>query len=106
MKKIYHFTSKFFTKDTIYESAAKQCVYIIEENLGEQIAGYYNNTFGEKLIHVNSTIPSYYKNFVIAYFLSNNYMMNVRLKIVTICRISELINSKQYEDFINYKVSI
>lgn len=47
-------------------------IHIIEENLGNQIAGYLNHTFGEKLIHVNSEIPSYYKKVVIAYFLPMN----------------------------------
>lgn len=46
--------------------------YIIEENLGKHIAGYYHHTNGQKLIHVNSEIPRYYKELVIAYFLPKN----------------------------------
>ena len=71
----------------VYSLAAKNNIYIVEENLGNQIAGYSNNTFGEKLIHVNSKIPSYCKEFVIAYFLpqdTNKCTQNDNLSILTI----------------------
>ena len=69
MKKMHQF---YGSNQDMYKIAAENNIYIIEENLGNQIAGYYNNTFGEKLIHVNSEIPRYYKKFVIAYFLPKN----------------------------------
>lgn len=53
----------------VYEIAKERDALVIEENLGNQVAGYYNTTNDKKLIHVNSEIPSYCKNFVIAYFL-------------------------------------
>ena len=52
-----------------YKIAKERDALVIEENLGKQIAGYYNTTNDKKLIHVNSEIPSYCKDFVIAYFL-------------------------------------
>jgi len=59
---------KYINHDA-YKIAKEKNTLIIEENLGHQIAGYSNNTNDKKLIHVNSKIPSYYKNIVIAYFL-------------------------------------
>jgi len=68
---------------------SEQNVHIVEENLGNQIAGYLNHTFEEKLIHVNSEIPSYYKDFVIAYFLPLNSADVSSIKFLTIERLFE-----------------
>lgn len=70
MEKARQFISKIFTHpNAAYELAAENNIHIVEENLGEQIAGYFIHAYGEKLIHVNSEIQSYCKTFVIAYFL-------------------------------------
>ena len=67
---VQQFISEIFKHtDAIYEIATKNNFYIIEENLGEQIAGYLNCSYGNKLIHVNSEMPSCHKKFVIASFL-------------------------------------
>ena len=71
MEKIIQFMPKIL-RSGVFEVAAENNIHIIEENLGNQIAGYYNITHGEKLIHVNSEIPRYYKEIVIAYFLPKN----------------------------------
>lgn len=87
MEKVRHFISKIFTHpNAAYDLAAENNIHIVEENLGEQIAGYFIHAYGEKLIHVNSEIPSYCKTFVIAYFLRyypNKRAQNEQISLLT-----------------------
>jgi len=98
MKKMRKFISNIFGGQDLYELAAKNNIHIIEENLGNQIAGYYNNTFGEKLIHVNSEIPSYCKTLVIAYFLPKDANKCTDISYIDFLTMERLLNTKISEE--------
>lgn len=94
MEKSRQFISKIFTHpNAAYELAAENNIHIVEENLGEQIAGYFNHAYGQKLMHINSEIPSYYKKFVIAYFLyyfPNKCTQNEQISLLTTAHLAHL----------------
>lgn len=94
MEKARQFISKIFIHpNAAYELAAENNIHIVEENLGEQIAGYFIHAYGEKLIHINSEMTSYYKKFVIAYFLRyypNKCTQNEQISLLMISHLAHL----------------
>jgi len=103
MEKMRQLLLKNFGTQDIFKIAAENNMYIVEENLGNQIAGYYN-TIGEKLIHVNSEIPRYCKNIVIAYFLLNNTNKCTQTDGICFLMIKTLQKFKELPQIMNYNL--
>lgn len=58
---------KYQTRDP-FAIAKKSSALIIREPLGN-IYGYYDNTSGQKFIHLNDSLPEYYQGYVAAHML-------------------------------------
>ena len=78
--------------------------YIIEENLGNQIAGYCNHTNGQKLIHVNSEIPRYCKKIVIAYFLPTYTNKCTHTEEISFLMMKDLRKIKEFPQVLDYNL--
>ena len=51
-----------------YEIARKEGITVVIEELGN-VFGYYNQAVGQKFIHVNEDLSSYFQSYVIAHML-------------------------------------
>ena len=72
-----------------YEIARKEGITVVIEELGN-VFGYYNQAVGQKFIHVNEDLSSYFQSYVIAHMLyaafTNNEGMQF-LKKKSCCKI-------------------